>query len=268
MLEIALVLITLSAPHQAPESRSEASRRARLGAGDAAHYALDPGAALARFERLLAEDSTSYDALWRAAREEVNLGMLASDPAERKRRAEAAVGFARRARKARPAGPEGAEWLAVALGRLALEHGPRTRARLAVEIRDAALTALELDSLTAGAHHVLGEWHAEIRRLSGIERWAARRLLGARVVELASWDRAIEHLERATRLAPEALVHHLDLARAYADVDRGEDARRALREVIDRPVLEPVDPQLKRTAERLLAELRSRLRPESARAPP
>jgi Flp pilus assembly protein TadD len=111
---------------------------------------------------------------------------------------------------------------------------------------------LALDSLSAGAHHVLGEWHAEIRRLSGLERWAARELLGLDEIGNASWDDAVEHLERAVALAPDVLVHRLDLARAYLDVGRKEDARRELQEVLDLPAVEPIDSLQKESAIRLL----------------
>ncbi len=220
--------------------------------GDEAHAALDALTALALYARALEEDSASYPALWRAAREAVNLGMLAEERTERKRRAQEAVSFAERAREADPSGAEAYEWLSIALGRLALEEGLKTRARLASEIRSAALTALALDSLNAGAHHVLGEWNAEIRRLSGIQRWAARSMLGVDAIGDASWDAALEHLERAVRLAPESLVHHLDLARAYLDLGRKADARRELLEVLDRPSLDPIDPLQKEAAKRLL----------------
>lgn len=220
--------------------------------GDEAHASLKPLNALALYLRALEEDSTSYAALWRAARESVNLGMLASDRDERKRRAEEAVSLARRAREVDPSRVEGAEWLSIALGRLALEEGLKTRARRAAEIREAAREALALDSLSAGAHHVLGEWHAEIRRLSGFERWVAKTMLGVDEVGEASWDCAVVHLERSVALAPEALVHHLDLARAYLDLGRKEDARRELLEVLNRPIVDSVDPLQKEAAQRLL----------------
>lgn len=248
-------LISAAPPQARPVPEDDLSRtigEALVRYGDQAHASLDPLNALALYRRALEEDSTSYAALWRAARESVNLGMLASDRDERKRRAQEAVSFARRAQGMGPARVEGLEWLSIALGRLALEEGLRARAQLAGEIRDAALATLALDSLNAGAHHVLGEWHAEIRRLSGLERWVAGTVLGVDEVGEASWDCAVLHLERSVALAPATLVHHLDLGRAYLDLGRKEDARRELLEVLNRPVLDAVDPLQKEAAQRLL----------------
>ena len=222
--------------------------------GDAAHTSLRPREAYAVFEGLLTEHPGEYDVLWRAAREAVNLGMLSADGTDRAAWYEAAEGYARRARAADPNGIRGAEWLAIALGRRALDMGPRARVRLATEIRAIAEEALSLDSLSAGAHHVLGEWHAEIRRLSGLERWLARSFLGGDVFEQASWEEAEVHLLRATELEPGGLIHHLGLAQLYLDRGQLDQARDQLREVLDRPAVEPVDPLHKQAAQDLLRE--------------
>ena len=219
---------------------------------DAAHTALRPGDALEDLEEALRIMPDDYEALWRAAREAVNLGMLEPSGEEAKRRYESAEGYARRAREANPRGPKGGEWLAIALGRRALEVGPRSRVRLAVEIREVALETLALDSTNAGAHHVLGEWNAQIRRLSGIERWMARKFMGGGVFDQASWDDAEEHLLKAIRYDPGGIVHYLALAKVYLDVGREEDAGQALGEVLERPALEPVDPLHKQEAQDLL----------------
>lgn len=229
---------------------------ALLHAGDEAHTALRPARALEAYRRILDTDPLHFEALWRAAREAVNLGMLASDEGERKALFSAAEGYARRAREANPDDARGAEWLAISLGRLALAEGPRGRVRFAVEIREVAMEALALDSANAGAHHVLGEWHAEVRRLSGVERWLARKLLGAGVFEEASWEAAEMHLSRAVALEPAGLIHHLGLARTYLDTGRQELAREQLREVLERPAAEPVDPLHKQEAQSLLRQLR------------
>jgi tetratricopeptide (TPR) repeat protein len=226
-----------------------------LDQGDLAHTALRPGEALEDYLRILSSEPTRYDALWRAAREAVNLGMLATEGEERKSRYAEAEDFARRARAANASGVEGAEWLAIALGRQALDGGPRARVKLAVEVREAALAALALDSANAGAHHVLGVWHAEVRRLSGLERWLARRLLGGAIFEDASWEAAERHLLESVALDPGGLIHHLDLARLYLDMGRTEEARLQLKETLERPAIEPVDPLHKQEAQELLRTL-------------
>lgn len=232
-----------------------ASPESLLRSGDAAHTALRPDEALAAYLAVLAQEPGHYEALWRAARESVNLGMLATGPDERKGHYASAEALARKARGIRPEGVEAGEWLAIALGRQALDQGPRARVRYAEEVRRVAEETLALDSLNAGAHHVLGMWHAEIRRLSGMERWLAQRILGGRSLADASWEAGERHLRRAVELDPAGLIHHMDLAGLYLDVGRHEEARVSLRHVLERPAVEPVDPLHKQRAQEMLASL-------------
>ena len=208
---------------------------------DDAHASFDPAGALDILEDALQAAPDDYDALWRATREAVSLGMLASSDDVAREWYQAAVGYARKARKANPRGPEGGEWLAIALGRQALHEGPRSRVRMAVEIRDVALETLALDSTNAGAHHVLGEWHAQIRRLSGMERWMAKHLLGGSVFDEANWEEAERQLRLAIHYDPGGLIHYLDLARMYRDTGRGPEAVEVAGEILAKPSVEPVD---------------------------
>lgn len=244
----------LQATRSLPVPAADTSLGIRLG--DAAHAALRPLDALQAYRGVLDADPDRFDALWKASREAVSLGMLAGDEVDGKRRYTEAAAWARHAVAVRPDAAEGHEWLAISLGRLALQEGPRTRVHLAGEIRATALRALEIDPDNAAAHHVLGEWHAEVRRLSGLTRWAARKLLGADAFDQASWEVAERHLRRAVELEPTGLIHHLALARALLDLDRVEEARAELGEVLARPPLEPTDPLHAQEARRLLERLR------------
>jgi tetratricopeptide (TPR) repeat protein len=221
---------------------------------DDAHARFDLRGALDLLERALEAAPGAYGALWRASRETVNLGMLASSGDEARTWFRAAVGYARRAREANPRGAEAGEWLAIALGREALHEGPRSRVRLAVEIREVALETLALDSARAGAHHVLGEWHAQVRRLSGIERWTAKTLLGGGVLDEASWEAAERHLRLAIRYDPDGLIHYLDLARVYRDLGREDEALQLAATVLAKPSVEAIDSLTKAEAEALVRE--------------
>ncbi|MBW3534331.1 MAG: hypothetical protein KY453_03785 [Gemmatimonadetes bacterium] len=223
--------------------------------GDDLHARHRPREALDTFQELLDEDPTHYGALWRASREAVSLGILTRDEEARQTWYRNAEGFAARAVDARPEGIEGHHWLSVALSRRAGDEGPRTRIQLAQRVREEALFVLERDSLHAGAHEVLGQWHAEVMRLNGITRFLARKLLGAGTFEEASWAEGERHLRRAVELSPEVLMHRLVLARLLVDRGEVEEARRHLREVLERPALDPVDPVLKQEAQELLRNL-------------
>ncbi|NUQ11799.1 MAG: tetratricopeptide repeat protein, partial [Gemmatimonadaceae bacterium] len=123
--------------------------------------------------------------------------------------------------------------LARALGRTALSVGVRERVRYAVDVRRCALKALALEPDHPGALHVMGMWNAEVKRLSGVELFFARRFLGGGVLGQANWDDAVRYLERAVAVDPERLTHKLDLAGVYADVRRRDEARALYQAVID-----------------------------------
>lgn len=249
---LAFLAATPAAAQSPPDSAGA------LAAGRAAFDARDPETALADFERALADDSTSYEANWRAALALITLGAQTPDSVkspERDSLYARAERYARRAVLADSMGADGHFILARAIGQTALTKGTKARIRLASEIRREALRAIELDPRHDGAYHVLGRWNAEIMRLSGFSRFFARQFLGAGVFGKASWDAAIANLERAVEIDPGRIVHRLDLARVYADRKRYEDARREL-EILDTlPIRDFNDPQYQADGAALLRRI-------------
>lgn len=240
---------------QAGLSAGDEASMTSIQEGDELHARHRPREALDVFQRVLARDSVHYGALWRSAREAVSLGMLTGDDEARSEWYRAAERFALRAVDARPESVEGHHWLSVAYGRRAEDEGGRDRVDLAERIREEALFVLERDSLHAGAHDVLGQWHTGIMSLNGVTRFVARKLLGAGIFDEASWEAAEHHLRRAVELEPDVLIHHLALARMLAERDQDEEARHHLRVVLERPALDPVDPVIKQEAQELLRVL-------------
>jgi tetratricopeptide (TPR) repeat protein len=136
-----------------------------------------------------------------------------------------------------------------------LTRSRRERVRRAAEIRDEALQAIDRDPRHDGAYHVLGRWNAEIMRLSAMERFFAKSFLGGGIFSQASWDRAVEYLERAVTLAPTTIYHHLDLAQVYLDRKRYGDARRHLEQIATRPVVDVMDARYQQEAAALLRRI-------------
>ncbi len=226
-----------------------------LAAGDSAYTALQPAAALAHYEAAIARDSADYEALWKASR---SLADLAEYEGDKDRRAEMyrrAEDLARRAVKVKPADAEAHFHLARALGRVALSHGPKDRVKYGNAVREEALEALRLDPDHPGALHVMGMWHAEVRRLPRIARFFARSFLGGQILGSAEWSEAVRLLSRAVEVDPQRLAHHLDLARIYRDIDQREQARVHYQHVIDGPPTDYNDAHYKREAAEEIARL-------------
>jgi tetratricopeptide (TPR) repeat protein len=146
--------------------------------------------------------------------------------------------------------------LARALGRLALSVGVRERVRFANEIHAQGTEALRLNPDHPGALHVLGVWNAEVMRLSGIERFFAKNVLGGRVFNQASWEKAVTYMERAVEVDPHRLTHQLDLARIYADRKERDKARTLFERVVTGKVMDVNDPMYKKEAEAELKKLK------------
>ena len=235
---------------------AQQSADALVSVGDRAYDARDAATALAQYESALAADSMHYEALWKASRTAVDLAEYESNARQKQALFEKAEQLARRAVAANPDDAEGHFAMGRALGRVALTKGARDRVKYATGVRTSALRALELDPEHPGAHHVLGRWNAEVRRLSGFERFFAKNLLGGKVLDEASWAQARDHLERAVAVDPDRLVHHLGLAEIYLDIDEETKARDHLQIVVSGPVQDYNDPHYKREAAALLEKLR------------
>ena len=216
--------------------------------------AMNPAAALAKYESALATSPGSYELLWRASREGVDLGEAATTAARRTEYFAKAEAYARRAVSANNAGADGHFMLSVALGRTAQGLGARERVRYATEVRNEALAAVKLDATHAGALHVLGVWNAEIMRLGGLTRFGARTFLGAKVFDQASWPEAIRYLEAAVASDPGRITHRLDLAAVYADAGFKPKAKSTCEAVRQMPVVEFNDARYKTQCQQIIAK--------------
>ena len=231
-------------------------------AGDSAHATLNPEAALRHYQAALAADSTNYEALWKAGRATVDIAkQIEGDVDSLKKRRDSLYSQARAygeaAVRADSSRAEGHFIIAQALGRLSRTRGGKERVRFAKIIYDEASQAVQLDSSHDGAFHVLGAWNAEIRRLSGLQRFFAKALFGAGFMSQANWADAQRHLERAVALKPQNVFHHLELAEIYMDVGKFSAAREQLTTIATLPIGDVLDDEYKEDAVELLEEIKN-----------
>lgn len=236
---------------QAPPRDSLLAEGVRLAA-------MQPAAALLRFERILSRDSTDVEANWRAAIARNDLAEQLEGKEARTRRdslLQAAELEGRRAVRLDSSSARALFALGLVLGNTALTRGLKPRIRMAVEIRELALRSLAADSALDGAHHLLGRWNYEVMRLSGFERFIARSILGGGVLGKASWNEAQVQLERAVALDSTRIYHRLDLARIYLARKNVPAARSQLQRIAALPIRVAADTTLRREAAQLLQSL-------------
>ncbi len=239
-----------------PASATAQSAAEHVALGDRDHTAMNAPGALQHYEAAIKADPKSYEALWKASREAVDVGEFNASAEERDRLYSMAELYARRAAEANPGDAEGHFHLARSLGRKALSMGVRDRVKLAGDIRTHALEALKLNPRHPGALHVMGMWNYNIMRLSGMSRFMAKTFLGGRVFDSANWDDAQKYMEQSVANEPERLVHHLDLARVYAARGDRDRARAQYEATIRGTATDFNDRHYQRQASDEIAEVR------------
>jgi tetratricopeptide (TPR) repeat protein len=265
MLSIVMVLASI-APSDLPALSAVLQGHSladHVALGDSATDALRPEEALAQYQAALAIDSTSYEALWKAARAVSDIAKQIEGNADLPRRRRdslyaVARMYAEGAVRAQPDGAEGHFNLAMVLGRLSRTKGSKERVRFAKVIYDEASRALAIDSTHDGAHHVIGAWHAEVKRLSGIQRFFAKTLFGGGFLDRAKWDSAVVHLQAAVAHAPQHVYHRLELAEVLVDRGRYAEAREHLETISGLPVRDVLDERYKQDAVALLERIRNK----------
>lgn len=211
-----------------------------------------------RYEAVLVRDSLNPEANWRAAIALVDIGKQTPDNQKSRTRDSlyrVAEQYARRAARVAPDSADAHFALALALGKVSLTLSAKQRIRLAKEIRAEALRAIEIDSTHDGAWHVLGRWNAEVERLSNLEEFFAKTVLGGKVLGQASWDEALRCMRKAVQFRPDYIYHHLDLAEMLIERKRREEARPELRRILQLPPRDAMDPQYRARAEALLKRI-------------
>ena len=230
---------------------------AAIATGDAAYARNDLAAARAAYAEVLSAQPGLFDALWRLARVESELGEEASGTAK-KELVLTAVEHARAAVKVAPDSAQGHVWLSVALGRQALKEGPKTRLALSREIKSEVDRALAIDPSIGRAYHVRALWNRKIASLNFMERAAANTALGG-VPKGASMENALRDLQKAIELEPHYVNHHLELGRTFIELSRRAEARVELERVLSLPATSnPRDPTYQAEARALLAKLPAR----------
>ena len=230
-----------------------------IAEGDAAGL-MHPDVQLHHYQAALAADSLSYEANWKAARAIADVAKQIqgnADSLKQRRDSLYAVGrvYAERAIRADSTKADGHYVLAMVLGRLSRTKGSKERVRYAKIIYDEATRAVQIDSTHDNAHHVLGAWNAEVKRLSGFQRFFAKALYGGGFMDKATWDDAVRQLQTAVRLRPDHIYHRLELAEVYVDLGKYSLARVQLQAIAALPPADVLDPQYKEDAAALFKDI-------------
>lgn len=257
-----LALLAACAVASAPISLRAQTAADHIALGDSTGL-LHPDVALRHYQAALAADSTNYEANWKAARAIADVAKQIqgnADSLKQRRDSLYSVGrgYAERAVRADSTKADGHYVMAMVLGRQSRTKGSKERVRYAKLIYDQATRAVEINPNHDNAHHVLGAWNAEVKRLSGFQRFFAKALFGGGFMSKANWDDAVDHLERAVAIHPDYIYHRLELAEVYTDIGQYSKAREQLEAIANLPVADVLDAQHKADAAALLNEIKNK----------
>ncbi len=221
--------------------------------GLTAESRFEPKQALLRFQA--ADELRPNDPfiLQRISRQYSDTTTITTDPEEKRRLAESALVYARRAYELEPRNPVNVLSLAICYGKLGLYGGVEAKVQNARLIKKYAEEALALNPDYDWAHHVLGRWHYEVAELGGTKRLVVRMFFGG--LPPATVQDAIRHLERAVEIAPAAVGHRVELGFAYRAAGRLAEARAEFSRCLSLPDQEIHDAPAKRRAQEALARL-------------
>ncbi len=190
-----------------------------------------------------------FEALWRVARSQVDLGEDAQDKGQEKQ-AEAwftkALGTSRELVRLHPGQSNAHYYRALAVGRRALFAGGKEKVELAQEIEREALRALELDPRNGRAHGLIGRYYREMAHLGWVMRKAAETLYGK--LPKGGDELALSHLRKATELEPGWIFAWYELAETLEVMGHADEARKVYHKAASLPRTDHRDPLLKAEA--------------------
>ena len=124
-------------------------------------------------------------------------------------------------------------------GQIGMMSGNREKVRLGKEIKSLADQSLALDSENALGNAVLGIWHFELARLSGVEKFFAHLLYGD--VPEGSFETALKFLRIAIARDPSNIHYRLFCIKALLELDRKAEAQAQADEALKLPEIYVTD---------------------------
>lgn len=231
---------------------SSAELQALIKQGDEADRALKTREALAIYqkaERLAPDDA---DLLIKLAKQHGELMTELSGTAKTKS-GQTALSYAQRALTLAPKMSDAQLAVAICYGRLLDLVPAKTKVEYSRRVFEHATTASKLDPRSDYAWHMLGRWHQAVATMDGLTRGIVKIVYGG--LPAASLEDARKCFERATKLRPDRLAHHIELGRTLALLERKEEALALLKKGLSMPNKERDDPGTKARGRETLEKL-------------
>ena len=140
--------------------------------------------------------------------------------------AERALAAALRAVQADPKSATAQLCMAVSYAKNFPYAGNETKVKWSKAIKTACETAIALDPKQDVGYYLLGRWHFGVANMGVFSKGVVMIVYGG--LPRASNAEAIKNFEQAITLAPDRIIHHFELAKAYAATGQKKLARAEL----------------------------------------
>jgi tetratricopeptide (TPR) repeat protein len=163
---------------------------------------------------------------------------------------EAARTYAESALKQNDKDPDANYVMAMALGRMALIHSGKEKARNVRDIKKYADAALAVNPKHIKSMFILGKWHLEVVSFNSIEKAALKVLYGG--LPPASLPEAITNFEKVKAADPWFVLNYLELAKAYKENGQTDKSIDVLNKMLKLPPKTSDDSAYKAEGKKLL----------------
>src|SRR5690554_360892 len=149
---------------------------------------------------------------------------------EAKKYIDKAIHYAELLQKKFPDSADVYTYLALSYGNIAMFRGSKEKIKLAHQVKDNAVKALQMNPDNYIAYVILGIYNREVGNLSFLERLFANAFFGD--VPEGSFEEAIEMFNKALKILPNTIVPTYGLARTYRYMGEYEKEKEMLQKVL------------------------------------
>lgn len=203
-------------------------------------------------EKLAPENATILVAI---SREYRHLMSDAGSKTEKQAYLVEALKYALKAAEVAPSDCEAQLAPAITYGKLVLlEEDSSVQLELSRNIKIYADKALAVNAGSDTAWHVLGCWHRGFAKVGGMKRFLGGIVHGD--IPKTTYENAVACFAKAIEINPNRLMHHVELGRTYALMEKNADAKEQITYGLGLAETEKDDPQTKRDGQATLRELK------------
>ncbi len=166
---------------------------------------------------------------------------------------EVALQYGQRAAALEPKNSDAVLSEAISYGKMLPYQGARQQVANSPKIKACAERAIHLNPRNDTAWNVLGRWHRVLADVGGVKRTLASVIYGN--LPEGSNEEAVKCFQNAIEIAPQRIIHHVELGRVYAQMGEENKAKTTLEKALAMRSTEKDDAQAKVDARAVLEKL-------------